>query len=104
VDIGRFSDHRRNLYSPDWSLWATDYKFNRTDKPLGKPPHLSKIISVAEAIGAGIDFARVDLYAIPFPPFVSVGEITMTPGGGMERILDAILDRFLGSQWKVNLQ
>jgi hypothetical protein len=103
VDMGRFTDHRRNLYSPEWVLWNTDYKFKRSDSSLKAPQHLDQLIATAEAVGADLDFARVDLYSLSRPPFVCIGEITMSPGGGMEQISDNKLDYFLGSQWKLVL-
>jgi hypothetical protein len=99
IDTGRFTGHRRNLYSPDWRLLECTYAYPQSDSPLKRPENLTEIIKCAELAGKGIDFVRVDIYSTVSGPLV--GELTMTPGGGGEKFSDLKLDYFLGSKWKM---
>ena len=56
-----------------------------------------EMLSIAERLGEGIDFVRVDLYASD--DWVHVGELTLYPGGGFENYQPAEYDRILGDQW-----
>lgn len=102
VDTGRFLDHRMNLYSPSWDLFDCTYigLYPQNKNPLERPAELGEIIELAEKIGAGIDFVRVDIYTVKTKPLI--GELTMTPGGGIEvKFTNPKLDRFLGKEWKM---
>jgi len=99
VDTGRFASHRRNLYSTSWQLLESTYGYPPTETPLEKPGNLDELIELAERVGAGIDFVRVDLYAANSGPVV--GELTMSPEGGDVHFSNARLDLFLGEQWKM---
>jgi hypothetical protein len=99
VDIGRFSDHRKNLYSPSWELLGGTNASPQTETPLARPKNPDVLIKFAERVGAGIDFVRVDVFAGKSIPLV--GELTMTPGGGFERFSNPKIDKFLGNQWKM---
>jgi hypothetical protein len=101
VDTGRFADHRMNLFSRSWEPFNCTYKdlYAESNKALVAPANLDEMIKVAEQVGRGIDFVRVDLYSTEAGPIV--GEMTMTPGGGIEvKFTDPSLDRLLGKQWQ----
>ena len=99
VVTGRYYDHRCTLFSRAWERFDSDNGFPYSETPLERPANLGELIELAEKVGAGIDFVRVDVYAGKNGPLV--GEMTMTPGGGMEHYSNPKLDRFLGSQWKM---
>ncbi|MGY1856624.1 ATP-grasp fold amidoligase family protein [Modestobacter sp. SYSU DS0290] len=97
VDTGRFGDHRRRLYTPDWT--PVDVTEDVAPGPVTAPPgSLDELVKVAEALGAAFDFVRVDLYDVDGE--VWFGELTPYPGGGLDRF-DAGLDELLGSWWQL---
>lgn len=99
VDVGRFSSHRKNLYSTSWELLGGTSASAQTELPLARPENLDDLMKFAEKVGAGIDFVRVDVFAREGSPLV--GELTMTPGGGFERFSNLKLDKYLGNKWKM---
>lgn len=97
VDTGRFADHRRRLYGPDWT--PVDVAEDVAPGPVTPPPSsLAEMTKVAEALGAELDFVRVDLYEVDGE--VWFGELTPYPGGGLDRF-DPVLDERLGSYWRL---
>ncbi|MGY2078791.1 ATP-grasp fold amidoligase family protein [Modestobacter sp. SYSU DS0657] len=97
VDTGRFGDHRRRLYTPDWTPVDVDEEV--APGPVTAPPaSLDELTQVAEALGAAFDFVRVDLYDVDGE--VWFGELTPYPGGGLDRF-DPALDAQLGAAWQL---
>ncbi|MEU2349053.1 ATP-grasp fold amidoligase family protein [Modestobacter sp. NPDC049651] len=97
VDTGRFGDHRRRLYTPDWA--PVDVAEDVAPGPVTPPPAaLDEMTKVAEALGAALDFVRVDLYEVDGE--VWFGELTPYPGGGLDRF-DPVLDEELGRWWQL---
>ncbi len=97
VDTGRFGDHRRRLYTPDWTPVDVDEAV-AAGPVTGPPETLGDMTKVAEALGAAFDFVRVDLYEVDGE--VWFGELTPYPGGGLDRF-DPALDVVLGSYWRL---
>jgi hypothetical protein len=64
-----------------------------------RPPWLDEMIRIAEATAAGLDFARVDLYASD--DGVYVGEITLYPSGGFEIFDPPEYDAIIGAHWNL---
>jgi hypothetical protein len=97
VDTGRFADHRRRLYTRDWT--PVDVAEDVAPGPPAPPPAtLPRMLEVAEALGAAFDFVRVDLYDVDGE--VWFGELTPYPGGGLDRF-DPVLDERLGALWQL---
>jgi teichuronopeptide biosynthesis TupA-like protein len=97
VDTGRFADHRRRLYTPDWT--PVDVVEDVAPGPLTPAPaSLTRMLEVAAALGAAFDFIRVDLFDIEGEVWFS--ELTPCPGGGLDRF-DPALDELLGSWWQL---
>ena len=73
VDEGRFTNHHRTFYSPDWRVLPF-----RVQKPKGnpieKPANLSAMIEVAEKLSSNFSLIRVDLFSDGKQ--VRVGELT----------------------------
>ena len=87
------------FYTRDWQKMAfydADYLPLYPDE-VPRPARYEEMLSVAERLGDGIDFVRVDLYASD--DWVHVGELTLYPGGGFENYQPAHYDRLLGDQW-----
>jgi hypothetical protein len=98
VDHGRFGNHNRNLYARDWSPVESSYHYPRGQGEIPKPQELEQVLHVAEQLGSELDFVRVDLYITDAG--ILVGELTMTPGGGVESFSDDDMDLFLGRKWQ----
>jgi hypothetical protein len=97
VDTGRFGDHRRRLYTPDWT--PVDVVEAVAVGPVTPPPAcLPQMLQVATALGAAFDFVRVDLYDVDGDVWFS--ELTPYPGGGLDAF-DPALDRRLGELWQL---
>ena len=97
VDTGRFGDHRRRLYTADWT--PVDVAEDVAPGPVTPPPStLGEMTRVAEALGADLDFVRVDLYDVGGEVWFS--ELTAYPGGGLDRF-DPVLDERLGALWQL---
>ncbi len=97
VDIDRFTDHRRNMYDRDWN--KLDFGFQFSDSPLAieRPARFNDMISCAEALCAGFDFLRVDMYCLG--DRIIVGEITTTPASGLSPFWPEGTDHWIGSLW-----
>jgi len=98
VDRGRFVDQGRADYGRSWDRWDMVTQI----KPLGdvaRPPHLDEMIHYAEALGAGLDYVRVDLYDAGKVYF---GEMCVYPRGGTETVLPAMWDRYLDELWDLS--
>jgi hypothetical protein len=95
VHLDRETRHRWLLLDRQW-------------RPLGqweapkRPATLGMMIDAAEQLGAGFEFARVDLYDIaPHPRF---GEITFYPGSGLDPFETDEIDKWLGAIWRERRQ
>ena len=100
VDVDRFTDHRRSLYSRTWEELPVQYIYQRIGTRITKPKNFSDMIGLAEQLSAGIDFARVDLYNIDGN--IYFGEITNYPESGVGRFVPRSFDDELGRQWAIN--
>jgi len=99
VDTDRFGDHRRNLYTADWQEIGQHIETARKiSGVLPPPPHLAGMIAAAETLARDMEFARVDFYDTAERFYF--GEITMTPGCGLNVHLPRDLDLRLGRLWK----
>jgi hypothetical protein len=101
VDTGKGLDRRMDFFSRSWHPLNTSYidLYPNSDDAIAAPPCLNELINVAEKIGRDFDFVRVDLYSTATGPPL-VGELTMTPGGGIEvKFTNPDVDVMLGRKW-----
>jgi len=99
VDFDRHVSHARNFFEPNWTELNFSFKYPR--KPtsnLKAPKQLRKMIELAETLGAGFDFVRVDLYHLSDGRIV-FGEMTLAPESGRGRFSDREVDFALGRFW-----
>ena len=82
VDIDRFTDHKRNLYNPDWSFLDCQWKYPN-GHPVDKPEKYAEMKSLAERLAANFPYVRVDLYILGEQIFF--GELTFHPLSGFGR-------------------
>jgi len=99
VDLDRFGDHRRNMYDRDWNRLNFGFQRSCSDKPVERPAKLDEMIRVAEALCAGFDFLRIDMYAVG--DRILFGEVTTTPASGLEPFWPGGTDRWIGDLWKM---
>jgi hypothetical protein len=98
VDAGRFSDHRRRLYSTVWKKLDVLLEWDDIIGEVPRPPHLAEMIAAAETLGRGIDFVRADFYDTAGQLYF--GELTTTPGCGRDRFYPKEFDLYFGGFWK----
>jgi len=101
VDIDRYTNHRRNLYSTDWKLQPFTWSAWRNNEPLwvngreiDPPSNLKEMIQIAEKLSQGFAYARIDLYE--HDNKVYFGEITFHHGSGYEILYPKIWDKKFG--------
>jgi TupA-like ATPgrasp len=100
VDSGRFGDHhRRRLYSPTWEKQPVLLEYDDIRGDVPRPRHLKQMIAAAETLGRDFDFIRADFYDTP--DCMYVGELTTTPGCGIDRFRPKEFDHHLGRSWKL---
>jgi glycosyltransferase involved in cell wall biosynthesis len=93
VDVGRFFEHRRSLFDREWRLLNVSYGYPVAGDQR-KPHKLDEMIAIAEKLGKEFLFVRVDLYQ--YNNCAYFGEITHTPGAGLEIFSPQDFDRALG--------
>lgn len=95
VDVGRFGNFHRNLYTADWTPLL--YTYTHPAGPLTPPPpNFAAMCAMAGKIGADFDFVRVDLYNVDGR--IHFGELTVYPAGGSSH-WPRELDIEIGSYW-----
>lgn len=100
VDRGRFGQHTRDLFLPDWTHLRSKKGAARISTvPPPKPPQLPAMIEVAQTLARDHDFIRVDLYVVNGE--IYFGELTHSPAAGTVPFEDPALDLQLGSYWKL---
>jgi hypothetical protein len=80
----------------------TVYKEVRPNPLPRKPDRLAEMVEIAQRLGEGMDFARVDLYDTT--QGVVLGEITIYPEGGARTCPThcPVFNKWLGDQWKLS--
>ncbi|MBR1930094.1 MAG: hypothetical protein IJ833_01275 [Lachnospiraceae bacterium] len=85
VDVGRFTQHRRNLYSREWELLPYGIGFPTAwDVKIKKPACLEELLRLAEILGKDFRHVRVDFYIVENR--IYFGEMTFTHGSGIEKV------------------
>jgi len=96
---GRFQTPSNRFFDKSWR--GIDISFPGFDlaseDSFERPKKLEEMVAMAEALGHGVDFVRVDLYHTDDK--VYFGEITASPGAGLDRFEPLSVDRDLGELW-----
>jgi len=96
VDTGRFSDHKRNVYTTDWQYANVRITLPNADaSSVSKPKKIDEMLSCARILAKNIPHVRVDFYSIN--DRIYFGEITFFHGAGYEKFLPESYNRLLGS-------
>jgi hypothetical protein len=99
IDIGRFTHHRRRLYTVDWQTLDVRYEYENITTEVPRPTHLDDMIAAARTLGSDLDFVRADFYDTRDRLYL--GELTTTPEAGMGRFSPVDFDHLLGSRWRL---
>ncbi len=107
VDSDRFKGHKRDLFDTDWNKLPYTLEHPNTKELIKKPGKFNEMIEVTKKLSKQFPFVRVDLYLIGDK--VYFGELTFTPGNGLEHFKPINLDYQLGdlidlSKYIVNQQ
>ncbi len=84
VDIDRFSEHTRQLYTVNWELLPYSMYYARNPQPLPRPEQLDYALEISSKLSSGFSLCRVDLYFIGNSD-IKAGEITFFPGNCAEK-------------------
>ena len=99
VDEGRFGTHTQDFFDRDWTPLDLVGGHPRAAVPPRRPAQLEEMVQLAERLGAGTDFVRVDLFVLP--DRVLVGELTSSPAGGDSPFDPPEWDAVFGEHWQV---
>lgn len=102
VDIGRYHEHKRNIYDLEWNL----QKWNQSDygnsqKPIKKPKNFEKMVEIVGILCKDFSHVRVDLYNIDGK--ILFGEMTFTNGSGFELIIPDEYNKKIGDLWNLKM-
>ena len=95
----RYKGQRISLHKPSWERFEVldkDYTCSLSEE-VARPAFLEEMIKVAEILGKGMDFIRVDLYSTKDK--IYFGELTTVPTNGMTRYEPVEFDYYLGQFW-----
>jgi len=101
VDYGRFTQHKRNLYDPEWNYMdlMIEYPNDETYR-ISKPENMEEMLKCARKLSEQFPFMRTDFYYIKGK--IYFGEMTFYHGSGLELILPKSYNKILGD-W-INLE
>ena len=99
VDSGRYGIRTQDFYRPDWEHLPMSGGPAWAEPPRARPGRLDEMIAIAEKLGEGTDFVRVDLYLLP--DRIVFGELTSYPAGGDSPFEPARFDEEFGRSWTV---
>ena len=97
VTMGRFGARAHMMLDRDWNPVDVTLAYSRERRAVPPPPHLREMIEAAEILGQDLEFVRVDFYDTAARLYF--GEMTATPGCGLDRFEPESFDRTLGSFW-----
>jgi len=97
LDVDRFVNHKRNLYTRDWELLAGAYNYPKSSQVYTAPEQLQEMIGLAERLAEGFEFLRVDFLIAG--SLIYFGELTFFPGGGAEPFDSFEFDYEFAKEW-----
>lgn len=84
------------FFDLDWNKLNFERHYHSSTKEIPRPQNLELMIELAARLSDGIPFVRVDFYEIE--GHVYFGEMTFSPGGGMEEFRPVEWDYIMG-EW-----
>jgi len=101
VDSDRYISHHRGLYDLEWNRLPFSLKYPASKNNVEPPENLNEMIQIAERLSVNLPFVRVDLYSLNNKMYF--GEMTIYPGGGLERFTPDIYDKIFGNMLRLPL-
>lgn len=95
VDMDRETDHRRNLYDPEWSYIPCSLLYSN-GRQIEKPSVYNEMIRIGRALSRNFIYVRVDLYVVQNK--IYFGELTFHHGSGNELFTPIEWDQILGEK------
>lgn len=99
VDFHRYGNHQYRVYDAQWNEFI---KTNLKENPppvIPKPVKLEELLDICRKLSRGFSFVRVDLYYTDGR--IYFGEMTFTPGDGLEVFDPVKSDFYLGEAFNV---
>lgn len=87
------------FFDLDWNRLSFERYYHSSTKVIPRPQNLELMIKLAAKLSDGIPFVRVDFYEIEGT--VYFGELTFSPGGGMEDFRPVEWDFIMGEWIKI---
>lgn len=88
-----------NFYDLSWNLLPLERKFKNSPHPIDKPSQFDLMIELAKKLSKPFPFVRVDFYEVK--KRIYIGELTFSPGGGLEPFTPKEWDRILGDKFQL---
>lgn len=101
VDGDRFSQHKRDMYDADWNRLPVKCEYENFETPVNEPVMLTQMLEIAKKLSAEFPFVRVDLYCAAESK-IYFGELTFTPGNGLDRFTPIEFDKVFGAPLQIN--
>ena len=95
VDMDRETDHRRNLYDPEWSYIPCSLLYPN-GRQIEKPSVYNEMIRIGKILSRDFLYVRVDLYVMQNK--IYFGELTFHHGSGNELFTPIEWDQILGDK------
>jgi hypothetical protein len=97
VDRGRFEARTQDFFTRDWDHVPLDGGHPWAVPAIPRPARLEEMVMLAERLGQGTDFVRVDLYDLPGR--IVFGELSSFPAGGDSPFDPQSFNHEFGSHW-----
>ncbi len=99
IDIGRFGEHKRNMYNMNWELQSFNKgnTISNTNYECQPPEQFKDMKRIVEILCKGFEQVRVDLYFVE--GHVYFGEMTFTGANGFSPFKPDEWDYKLGELW-----
>lgn len=78
----RSNDLNLSCYDLNWNYYDISCSQMGKGPIIEKPPHLNEMANIVQSLSEGFKYVRVDLYSLKKK--IIFGELTMTPGNGMD--------------------
>jgi hypothetical protein len=100
VSSNKFGGGARNDYDRNLNLLPLSTpRFSSSPNPPKFPRNLDTMFSLAERLGQGLDYVRVDMYNLDGR--IVFGEFTNYPGAGLVPFFPVSFDVLYGSKWRI---
>lgn len=100
VDVGRYTEHRRNFYDLNWNLMNVSSDHENIDDIIEKPQNFEEMKKMVMELSKGFPHVRVDLYNIKGN--IYFGEMTFYPWSGYVEFEPDEFDFVLGEKFVIS--